>query len=205
MSTGPFSAGDIVRHPRRPEWGPGTIQRIETLTSGGRHDQRLWIRFPNAGLKTLLASVAELEAVQSTPLNDETLVAREMSGETGWLAEISKRKPEDAMTAIPSQASDPFSSARRRLEFTLGLYRFDAGAKLVDWAIAQSGLGDPLSRFCRPELEELFRRWAFDRDAHLGRLLQDSELRAAPQLVQELLAKAPVSAQQAAKRAMAMR
>ncbi len=53
-----FSQGMTVRHRKRPEWGIGTVNRVETVTRGASRDQRLWIRFTNEGLKTLLASVA---------------------------------------------------------------------------------------------------------------------------------------------------
>lgn len=207
MNTVPFSVGERVRHPKRPEWGLGSIQRIEVLTVGAKRDQRLWIRFDNAGLKMILASVADLE--RTATLNgtgEHTLVARELAGETGWLAEISKRKPEEAMTALPPQAADPFIPAARRLEFVLGLYRFDASsARLVDWAVAQSGIGDPLTRFTRHELERFFSDWALERDAQLARLLQDPELRSDPALVRRAMEKAPPSAQVAARRAASIR
>ena len=67
------------------------------------------------------------------------------------------------------------------------------------------GLGDPLSRFTRQELEELYRSWAFERDAHLGRLLSDQEFRSNPAVLNELLPKAPPTAQAAARRAMTFR
>ncbi len=207
MNTVPIAVGERVRHPRRPEWGLGTVQRIENTTVGAKLDQRLWIRFDNAGLKTILASVAELE--RSGAIGDDrehTLLGRELSGETGWLAEISKRKPEEAMTALPPQASDPFIPAARRLDFVLGLYRFDAtGGKLIDWAVAQSGLGDPMSRFNRHELEQFFSAWAIERDAHLGKLLQDPELRSDPSIVRAAMEKAPATAQAMLRRVMAMR
>lgn len=212
-TTESFAAGDVVRHLRRPEWGPGAIQRVESIPGGrgasSRNDQRLWIRFPNAGLKTLLASVAELERVSRADgglvENDATLASREMNGETGWLAQISKKKPADAMSEIPAQASDPFIPPNKRLEFVLGLYRFDTQRNLIDWAIAQSGLGDPLTRFSRHELEEQFRLWSMDRDAALGKLLADPELRGMPDYVKATLAKALPSARQAARRVMAFR
>lgn len=48
------------------------------------------------------------------------------------------------MTELPPQAGDPFLPLRKRLEFTIGLYRFEpVGGKLLDWAVAQSGLADP--------------------------------------------------------------
>jgi len=207
MSTVPFTVGERVRHPQRPEWGLGNIQRIEMTTVGAKRDQRLWIRFDNAGLKTILASAAGLERTATIGGDGEhTLVGRELAGETGWLAEISKRKPEDAMTSLSPQASDPFIPAAKRLEYVLGLYRFDtSGAKLIDWAVAQSGIGDPLTRFTRHELERFFSDWAIERDAQLGRILQDQELRSDPAIVRAVMQRAPQAAQAAAKRVMAMR
>jgi hypothetical protein len=205
----PFTAGDVVRHQRRPEWGFGTVQRVEVLRRGSGNDQRLWIRFANAGLKTLLASASELETVRSADgtlvAGDDTLVARELRGETGWLGEISKRKPEDAMAALPAEASNPFLSASRRLEFVLSLYRFEPQTRLIDWAVAQSGLGDPLSRFSRHELEQFFQLWAFERDAALQRLLADQEFRGRPEVVQRIAAKAAPAAQAAIRRIQSFR
>lgn len=193
-STAPLSVGDKVRHRQRPEWGIGSVTKLETMTIKGVRDMRIWIRFPNAGLKTMLASVAPLERAQldradapgaAAPLprdvpavNDleETLVAREARQEGGWLGGVAKRKPEDAMTSLPVTASDPFLTFEKRLEFVLGLYRFEpTGGKLIDWAVAQSGLDDPLSRFNRHELEVFFERWAFERDVVLSRLVQEAK------------------------------
>ncbi|HMN97163.1 MAG TPA: DUF3553 domain-containing protein [Phycisphaerales bacterium] len=206
MTYTPFTAGELLRHPQRPEWGQGTVQRVETVSSRGKPDQRLWIRFSNAGLKTLLSSVAGLERIEPAADSDElrggTLAEREVSGETGWLGQISKRRPEDAMTELPAIVSDPFVPATRRLEFLLKLYRFNPFEKLLDWAVAQSGLGDPLSRFSRHELEQQFRLWAVERDSALGRLIQDPELRMVPEHVRQMVNKSGPAAQQAYRRAL---
>jgi hypothetical protein len=181
------------------------------LTREGRPDQRLWIRFPNIGTKTLLASAAELEitngaapdvaqAIHARP----TLAQVELKQEGGWLGEIGGKKLADVMTSLPPQATDPFLSLRKRLEVSLQLYRFEStGARLVDWAVAQSGLDDPLSRFNRQELEQFHARWRFELDAHLGRLL--NECRREPELVAELLAKAPPLAQRAVQKIKSLR
>lgn len=198
--------GDKIRHPKRPEWGIGEVTRIEIATHDGRSDQRVWVRFPSVGLKTLLASVAMPELVGS-PANDPlsqfhaqpTLLDLESVREGGWLGEIAKRKPEDAMRTLPPRATDPFLSTSKRLENTLSLYRFTgAGRTLIEWAVAQSGLDDPLSRFSRHELEEYHKRWRFDLDAHLGRLL--GEMRREQPIVQSLLERAPAAAVAAVKR-----
>jgi hypothetical protein len=210
-----FATGDKVRHRQRPEWGTGAITKIETITLKGSRDQRIWIRFPNAGLKTVLASVAPLDRVPTAgapvgspavDADDETLVGREARQEGGWLGAIAKRQPEDAMTSLPAAATDPFLSLDRRLEFILGLYRFEpVGGKLVDWAVAQSGLDDPLSRFNRQQLETFFSRWSFDRDVALHRVVQEvrNQARVQPDIAASLesrIAKAPASAQAALRR-----
>ena len=110
-----YTQGMQVKHRQRPEWGTGSVNRIEALTRAGIRDQRLWIKFTNAGLKTLL-----------------------------------------------------------------------------DWAVAQSGLDDPLSRFNRTELESFYKDWARDRDVALHRLVTEFRHRREP--VDAFLADAPRAA-----------
>lgn len=205
------SVGDKVRHRQRPEWGVGTVTKIETVTLRGQRDQRIWIRFANAGLKTVLGSLAELDAADSAtgilgggsaaagaPL-DDTLLSREARHESGWLGSIAKRKPEEAMTSIPTTAADVFLPLQKRIEFVLTLYRFESsGGKLIDWAVAQSGLDDPLSRFSRHELEAFFDRWAFDRDATLARLVHEARRNFLN--IEDLLRGAPPAAQRALRK-----
>ena len=56
--------GDRVTHPGRPEWGIGEVMKVELITRDGRPDRRVWIKFPNEGTKTVLASVAGLETIE---------------------------------------------------------------------------------------------------------------------------------------------
>jgi hypothetical protein len=197
----PYRVGEEVRHAKRPEWGVGTVQRLEPARHGGIVDQRLWIRFSNAGMKVVLASVGELQRTAAPILGAEghTLADRELRHEQGWLGEIARSKPEQAMTELPPEASDPFLSLRKRLEFTIGLYRFEpVGGKLLDWAVAQSGLADPLARFNRHELEQFFLRWAHHRDQHLAKLSQ--ECRNEPGLFDAVMKQAPPSAHKALRK-----
>lgn len=197
----PYRVGEEVRHAKRPEWGVGTIQRLEPARHGGVVDQRIWIRFSNAGMKVVLASLGELQRSAAPPILEDghTLADREKRHEQGWLGEIARRKPEEAMTELPPQASDPFLSLRKRLEFTVGLYRFEpVGGKLLDWAVAQSGLADPLARFNRHELEQFFQRWSHHRDQQLSKLCQ--EARHEPGLVESVMRTAPPSAHKALRK-----
>lgn len=205
-----YTVGEKIRHRQRPEWGIGTISKVEVLTRQGQRDHRIWIRFPNAGTKTVLGSVADLEpvganaAVLAVAEGGETFAAREAAHESGWLGEIAKRRPEDAMTSIPSRANDPFLSLAKRLEFVASLYRFEpVGGKLIDWAVAQSGLDDPLARFNRHELEAFFQRWAYDRDAALARLVMEGRRTGTP--IDDVLVAAPPAAQRALRKLIAAR
>lgn len=206
MQTTSYKIGQKVRHTKRPEWGVGSIIKIEVITREGRPDRRIWIRFPNVGEKTVLASMAELEHLEAdanATFTPATLADLHARSDGGWLGEISKNKPEGIMTALPDAVTDPFLPLRRRLQNAFQLYRFDAGARLIEWAVAQSGLNDPLSRFNRHELENFFQRWRFALDAHVGRLLQ--EARREPGVLEDALRGAPPAAANTVRRLAAMR
>ena len=193
-----YRQGDELKLCTRPEWGTGKVTKVEHLTRDGERDQRLWVKFPNVGMKTILAGAAEIERV-GEPLSgddDHSFAARELSHESGWLGEIMKDRPEEAMTSLPPECSDPFTSLQKRLERTLSLFRFEAsGSSLIEWAIAQTGLDDPLSRFNRHELEAFFDQWRRARDEQTRRLVEES--RKNREDVSELIQRAPVSARNA--------
>jgi hypothetical protein len=204
MSNQRFEFGDRVRHTKRPEWGIGSVVKTEAVTINGQAGQRVSVRFPGQGLKTLNTVYAELERVEdaAAPLNGEnvsTVRDWDRLSQSDWLAPVAQRKIEEAMISLPADVRDPFNSVRRRLVLSLDLYRFDrSGRGLIDWAIAQTGMQDPLSRFSRHELEQFFDRWAFERDMHLGRLLQEAEAESIE--VDALLSRAPRSARAAVRR-----
>lgn len=186
-----FEFGDSVRHARRPEWGIGSIVKVEDMAINGNASQRLSIRFSNAGLKKLNAEMAHLEIVDgkndiSSGTQRNSIRELDRMSESEWLAPLAQKKIEEVMVSMPPEIQDVFNSLRYRLEFTLNLYRFDrSGRGLIDWAVAQSRLDDPLSRFNRHVLEGLFDRWARERDICLGKLLK--EARRQPDLLKSVL------------------
>lgn len=204
MSEHKFASGDRVKHVRRPEWGVGTITKIEDAAMNGHHTSRLSIRFPNAGMKTLISDQADLEKVtgNSDPYDsgDSTNVAAwDKVGEGGWLSGVAEKKIKEQMISLPGDLKDPFNSLAKRLSLTLGLYRFDrSGRGLTDWAVAQSGLDDPLSRFTRHDLEQFFDRWAGERDNHLAKLAHEARLE--PAAVQAAMKSAPPAGLNALRR-----
>ena len=204
MTDRKFEFGDRVRHTRRPEWGTGSVIKAENVSHNGEAAQRLAVRFPNAGLKTLSTTQAELELVtdESAPTEEfghaSTVADWHKLQETEW-APIARRKVEQAMVELASDVRDPFQPLKQRLAMTLDLFRFGrSGRTLMDWAVAQTGLKDPLSHFTRHELEVLFDQWAVARDDHLHKLLSDA--RPDSKTLQEALAGAPQGASEAVRR-----
>jgi hypothetical protein len=180
MASQRFEFGDRVRHAKRPEWGIGSVVKAEPVPGGGA--QRLTVRFGGAGVKTLDTGHAELQRVvepSTSPVDDDAspkVTDWDRMSESDWLAPMAQRKIEEAMVSLPEAARDAFRGLADRVKLTLDLFRFDrSGRSLVEWAVAQTGLDDPLSRFNRHELEQYFDRWSHERDQHLRRLLRDCE------------------------------
>jgi len=193
-----FSFGDRVVHAAKPEWGTGIVSKAQNLIKDGKQHQSLTIRFERAGLKTLSTAFADLRPASASDghSNDTTedgnAPAAPSSG--GWLDEAASVPPEKVMARLPDACADPFSSAEQRLKATIDQYRFTPdGASLLDWAAAQTGLADPLSRFARPELEQFFKRYADNRDAHL-RAVADELRKTDPAALDRLAAQAPPKA-----------
>jgi hypothetical protein len=205
-----FKMGDKVRSSKRPEWGVGSIMKLEAITFQGKTDQRIFVRFAAVGMKTLLASAADLIPADGSEDDVLTAIHRpttlsdvEKSKEGGWLGSIERRGPEAVMTSLPPAATDPFLSLRKRLENTVALYRFDGTpGRLIEWAVAQSGVDDPMTRFNRNQIEQFFQRWKFALDAHLITLL--GEARRDPEALQSAMAKASPAAQRAVQKAQSM-
>lgn len=204
MSTRKFEFGDRVRHTKRPEWGIGSIVKTEHLSVNGQDAQRVAVRFPNAGLKTISTAHAELEvmtdAIAGPPAVDEhPLAGWDKMSESDWLGEVAQRKVHEAMVSLSEAVRDPFNSLQHRLGACLDLFRFErTGASLLGWAVAQSGLDDPLSRFTRHELEVFFDQWAGNRTEHLQLLL--GQARGDRQLVEKLVAAANPAARESVRR-----
>ncbi len=118
----------------------------------------------------------------------------------GWLADLERQNPKDALVSIPETARDPFLSVWDRLIFTLNLYRFTKTPKAItEWAIAQSGMVDPLSEFTRQELELLHDRWIRNLDHHLVGVVEEAE-KSDPNRAKETLEAVPLEARGAVKR-----
>ncbi|MHB1155491.1 MAG: DUF3553 domain-containing protein [Phycisphaerales bacterium] len=185
-----FHQGDRVRHAARPEWGLGIIQSIQPLSTEGMPAQRMVIDFANQGRVTVNTAYASI-VPEGTDLagvapRKNTAASPSTSGGGGgggWLAELERSQNTanspaaagngDSLTMLPDKCSDPFMPLGRRLMHTLDLYRFSSEPRsLIDWAVAQTRLEDPLSRHTRHELEHGFTIFSQMRDSHLKELLR---------------------------------
>ncbi|MFM9956900.1 MAG: DUF3553 domain-containing protein [Phycisphaerales bacterium] len=192
-----FKFGDRLIHTHKPEWGSGVVSAVQAVEEAGVHCQRVTVRFDRAGLKTLTTNIAELELV-----TEDTHPAAPVSGNQPdtWLTKLENGTVEELMSRLPEPARDPFNTLQSRIEATLKLYRFsEHGGALIDWAAAQTGLKDPMTRFNRHELEALFKRFALERDTHLKTLVIEGR-RKDPNTTEKLLTSGPASARDALRR-----
>lgn len=196
MSVHTFQFGDRVLHAEKPEWGEGLVTEAVGAVQDGKACQRVTVRFERAGVKTLSTAYANLKPADTAPVIQEALT----NSAAEWLGDLGAKQAQEVMSRLPESATDPFASLEARLKATLGLYRFSAvGGPLIDWAAAQSGLKDPLSRFNRHELEEYYRRFEMARDAHLKKLAAEAQ-RADPSMLARLAPAAPPAARNALRR-----
>ena len=98
--------------------------------------------------------------------------------EGGWLSALEQerqgRRNGDhfELWELPEAMTDPFSGLGQRLDATLDSFQYSTEARsLIEWAVIQTGLNDPLTKYTRQELEQAFPRYARDRDAHLKELV----------------------------------
>ncbi len=182
-----LNSGDVVTHLRRPEWGDGVVDRATAVVHEGQPAQRVIVRFVNQGLVTLNTGIAPLIRKDATTMGTATTTttpststssrfssnAKTSTG-NGWLGSLGEKQNGEELYHLPEAMTDPFASHGRRLQATLDSYRFGTDPReprlLLDWAVAQTGLNDPLSKYTRHELEQAFPRFARDRDNHLAEL-----------------------------------
>ena len=187
----PFNRGDKVVHPKRPEWGTGTVRSgLAVKQPDGKRAQKLTIDFPNRGRVVINTAVVTLTAASEArpvaatassprvtpslgtpPLPRNPTMSRSsqstsLASDSGWLNDLEGQTSE--LWAMPDALVDPFASLGQRLKATLETYRYSTEPRsLFDWAVRQTGLDDPLSKYNRHELEQGFQRFARDRDQHL--------------------------------------
>ena len=92
----------------------------------------------------------------------------------GWLDQLERDNSKShELWELPEALTDVFSSELQRLTATLDSYRHTTEPRpLMDWAVIQTGMDDPLSKYTRHDLEQAFARFARNRDQHLLALVK---------------------------------
>ncbi len=195
-----FERGDVVTHPSRPEWGQGVVRQAASLQHQGQFAQRLTIDFANKGRVVINTAVAPL-APKGKGTDHSMTTANTTSSGKGWLDRLEKANSgsKHELWDLPHDMTDPFASLGQRLTATLNSFRFSTEARaLIDWAVAQTGLDDPLSKYTRHELEQAFPRFARDRNNHLHDLVRQLKRRNERRLLDQIRSKTRVPAARAA-------
>ncbi len=186
-----FKQGDCVVHARRPEWGDGVVRQVTAIAHDGRDAQRLVVDFPNKGRVTINTAIATLQAKEgnATMSSTSTFPNRkfrespsrptpDMGGSGGWLDRLSgtNKGHMSELWAMPASFNDVFASWSDRLKAVLDTYRYGTDSRharnILDWAVEQTGLSDPLTKYTRSELEQAFPRYIRDRDNYLFDMLR---------------------------------
>jgi hypothetical protein len=148
--------GRMVVNPGRPEWGSGTVLRVQTTTVGGKVQHRVSVQFVT-GHRTLIVPPARLVEPQTEP-----------ERQAGWLDQIAGRTLDDQLAKLPEHIEHFLGTPAQRIAALAPLYAFDEEpAALIRWARRHANVADPLSLWSRDELLVSFRRFCLERDSTL--------------------------------------
>lgn len=148
--------GQRVCHAARPEWGAGTVLRVQSTLVDGRFQHRVSVQFA-IGHRQLLVPPARLIAPQAQP-----------ERAAGWLDQLGKQTPGDRLAALPESVTTFLGTPVQRLANLAPLYEHsEEPGSLVEWARRQAQVADPLSLWSRDELLAAFRLFCGRRDSVL--------------------------------------
>ncbi len=186
-----YKRGDEVIHPLRPEWGPGVVISAASIVHEAQPAQRLIVDFSNHGRVTLNTGVAQLVAREgfvpmtmttTSTVSTQKFVTSDLSKPAasngkGWLDTLDPTSTaSNELYRLGDAMTDPFLPMSKRLQATLDTFRFGNDPRharnLLDWAVSQTHLKDPMTKYTRHELEQGFRRFVRDRDNHLFDLVR---------------------------------
>lgn len=203
-----FKPGDRVRHADRPEWGPGVVETVATIDHEGAPAQRLTVRFENhgrvnvhTGYARLIPADAYIPTTRATPTG-----ALPADSTEAWLRDLESRSsgpPLAQLAELPHDCSDLLAGPAQQLRATMELYRFtDTPRSIIEWAIAQTGLTDPLQAFARDQIHQAFDYFKHKRDTHLRDLVRQVRKEGRPDILQQALQHRLPEARNALQRAI---
>ncbi len=148
--------GRKVSLPNRPEWGVGTVLRVQSTIIDGQPAHRVSVQFAT-GHRTLQVPPARLVEPRSEPTRA-----------AGWLDTAGKRTADDRLTRLPESITEFLGTPAQHIAATAPLYEHTEGPEsLIKWARRQANVADPLSLWSRDELLAAFQVFCTERDSTL--------------------------------------
>lgn len=178
-----LSIGAKVVNEARPDWGVGTILRVEHALSGGDGPLRVTVQF------AVGSRVVQVPPARLTPPGGP------VQRDAGWLDKLAGKTLDDALRAIPEEIAMHLGRPADKLGLLAGLYELsDDPAALLRWARRQTGVGDPLEHWTRDELAAAYTDFSRARDDMLRETVLRIRRSDGPSGVDAVLADTPPAA-----------
>ncbi len=169
--------GRKVCHATRPEWGVGTVLRVETVTIDGQPAHRVSVQFAVGHRQVLVPPGRLIEPPSRDP------------SATGWLDSIAKTTPQDRLRRLPESATDVLGPPAQRIAALAPLFEYtEDPPALLRWAQAQMNVADPLAHWSRDELLVAFGDFCRRRDDALRQLAFAARRAGEPEAIERALA-----------------
>jgi hypothetical protein len=177
--------GQRVCNPARPEWGSGTVLRVQSSMVQGQLVHRISVQFAT-GHRTLLVPPGSITEPQTEPQRA-----------AGWLDQMGHRTLDDRLTTLPEAVREFLGTCTQRMIVLARLYTLeDDGAALLKWARSQAGVADPLAHWTRDEIRAAFDEFCRRRDTLLRELAATLRQTQGPAAVRAALAEVPDGARE---------
>lgn len=174
---GPALVGRTVQVAARPEWGAGTVLRVQSTSAAGQPQHRVSIQFA-VGHKQLLIPPGRLVAPSAEPERTP-----------GWIDAVAGATVDDRLRRLPAEATQVLGTLAQRLAALAPYFGVgDDERSLMRWARAQTGVGDPLSRWTRDELSAALEQFRRHRDSYARELIANARAASGADAVDDALA-----------------
>ena len=177
--------GQRIRVPNRPEWGVGTVLRVQATRVNGQPVHRVSVQFPT-GHRQMVVPPAKLAPPADEPQR-----------EAGWLDEIGGRTLDDRLVNMPAEITEFLGTPTQRVTVLAPLYTLtEEPESLIRWARRQANVADPLSLWSRDELLVAFRAFCNERDSEFRKSAALVKHNEGPDALRELLDSFPTEARE---------
>ncbi|MEW6252302.1 MAG: DUF3553 domain-containing protein [Planctomycetota bacterium] len=181
----PDLVGRKVCNPARPDWGLGTVLRVQSTAAGEQQVHRVSVQFAT-GHRVIVIPPGHLAEPTAGPQR-----------EAGWLDRVAQTTIDDRLAALPAAVREFLGTSAQRLVVLARLFEIGADpGDLLKWARSQTGVADPLSLWTRDEIRAAFDEFCRRRDTLLRETLAALRRASGQTAIQEALNEVPETARQ---------